>query len=241
MTAASKLRGVGGAVGGAGPVVESSTTYSSTTTASTITMAKPAGTVSGDLLVAVCCLDGDVSTSWTNTTGWAEVFFDPNGAGRNASMGVYSLVAGGSEPSTYTFTSPTGSDARAGLILRISGQGATFLDRVVNAVVDTTSNATDVVNDGTPPSINFTPNVDNCLILQTLWGATMDASDSNAVISGYDAIVASQTLPGATTTPYTALCHLVQTTAAATGNSVWLPGNTSTTQDNCTIAISIAP
>lgn len=69
-------------------------------TANNITIAKPASVVSGTLLVACLCA--------ANTNGWDESNFNQSwtkhhegGGGLN--LGVYSRVAGGSEPANYYF------------------------------------------------------------------------------------------------------------------------------------------
>lgn len=66
---------------------------------STVTVNKPTGVVSGNLLIAIMA-GGASSITWTGDTGWTEV------ADQNASpnLRVAYKVAGSSEPASYTFT-----------------------------------------------------------------------------------------------------------------------------------------
>lgn len=67
---------------------------------SSLTINKPTGVQSGDLLISLCC-SGNQLSGWTGDTGWTEVIDQ----GTGISIRVAYLVAGGSEPASYTFTS----------------------------------------------------------------------------------------------------------------------------------------
>jgi hypothetical protein len=70
----------------------------------TISLNKPAGTVSGDLLLAVLGYDNDATVTWTLPSGWTQLDVSTqNGTHIVRSIIAYK-VAGGSEPSSYTFT-----------------------------------------------------------------------------------------------------------------------------------------
>lgn len=93
----------------------------------TVTVTKPTGTVSGDLLVAVQILDidGGSFANMTAPSGWTEL---SNSASVGSTTGGYGKVwtkaAGGSEASSYAFTGATNS-ANYVTILRINGHNAT--------------------------------------------------------------------------------------------------------------------
>ena len=63
-----------------------------------ITVDKPTGTQAGDLLIAACAANGSVT--WTGDTGWTEVVDQ----GVIPALRIAYLVAGASEPASYTFT-----------------------------------------------------------------------------------------------------------------------------------------
>ena len=62
---------------------------------------KPAGGASGDVFVTVIYLETDTNTITTVPTGWTLLFALANTAAFKLS--VYALLAGGSEPATYTW------------------------------------------------------------------------------------------------------------------------------------------
>lgn len=67
----------------------------------TVSVTKPVGTVAGDTLVAIT---SDLyGSTWTGDSGFTERY----DSGANAGLRIATLVAGGSEPSSYTFTSST--------------------------------------------------------------------------------------------------------------------------------------
>ena len=79
----------------------------------TLTITKPAGVISGDLLVAVMSIGGTGVGTWTGDAGWSET------ADLRAmpSLRLAYKVAGGSEPSSYTFTCTEPGDFTAGAVL----------------------------------------------------------------------------------------------------------------------------
>jgi hypothetical protein len=85
---------------------------------------KPTGTASGDIMIAFAAADwGDPATM--TATGWSLV--DSQLQGANAlNVKVWSKVAGGSEPSTYTFGGDASSDNAVGIVTT-RGTTATFL------------------------------------------------------------------------------------------------------------------
>lgn len=81
--------------------VASASTQTDTASTTTVTVNKPAGTVEGDLMVAVMSGGAtNLARTWTGDTGWTEV------ADENAvpNLRVAYKVAGAAEGSSYTFT-----------------------------------------------------------------------------------------------------------------------------------------
>lgn len=81
----------------------------------TLTITKPAGTVSGDLLLAAMSADGNAT--WTGDTGFTEIF-DQSAVGGSPGLRIAYKVAGGAEGASYAFT-PSLSRKLSGIILRI--------------------------------------------------------------------------------------------------------------------------
>lgn len=102
------------AVGGGPRFVSYSSATSFTTS---LTIAKPAGLVSGDMLVAIMSATSvGGAISWTGDTGWTERVEQ----GAVPSLRVATLTAGGSEPANYTFTASSTTDVQ-GIILLARG------------------------------------------------------------------------------------------------------------------------
>lgn len=85
----------------------------STVVGQTLTVSKPAGTVSGDLMLAVMSAGGTGSGSWTGDTGWTEIADE----GSLPNLRLAYKMAGGSEPSSYTFTCAEPNNLTTGCIL----------------------------------------------------------------------------------------------------------------------------
>lgn len=100
------------------PVIASSAfAYQASGTAN-LTVSKPSGVVSGDLLVAIMwTARTGASRSWTQPGGWTEAY--DSGSSSNMNMAVAYKVAGGSEPSSYTFTLSNTDRNMQGIILRV--------------------------------------------------------------------------------------------------------------------------
>jgi hypothetical protein len=97
-----------GAAGRTTPVFQSVTTMEGTTSIN-----KPAGTVEGDLLIAMF---GDfASSTFTPPAGWTALGSVYSAGGTNAQ--VFYKIAGASEPSSYTWTIP-GADYPFAAMLR---------------------------------------------------------------------------------------------------------------------------
>lgn len=121
-------------------VVESSATATATA-ASALTINKPSGTASGDVLVAFISMTRS-STINTPPTSWNVIEV----SGTYANSHAYWIKAGGSEPANYTWDEGTNTDW-AGCIFRLSGVNAT-----------TQLDATTVTGEDTSYNTSFTAN-----------------------------------------------------------------------------------
>ena len=170
-----------------------------------ITVAKPAGTVEGDVLVALMVAitsssSGDISApaGWLSA-GSGAVAAPPGFTGRG--LCAY-RVTGASEPANYTFTRGDAISAAAGVILRYAPQAPTAPPGVVDAV-----GMSGQVTPGVAPSVDAAGNADTLItwhISRTTEGATPTGMTQRALISltdiklgCYDELLSS---PGATGT-----------------------------------------
>lgn len=107
------MTGILAMMGGKNPfIIEPTPTVQVTNPAGTsVVLDRPVGVVSGDLLVSL--VNGVGTASWSPGSGFSERF-DGNG------IELATKAAGGSEPSTYTF-SPDNNQILAGTIIRVIG------------------------------------------------------------------------------------------------------------------------
>lgn len=91
-------------------------------TSSSVTVSRPAGTSAGDVLVAAVTARVDAGSAMGGPSGWTLIRRDDcSGSERTVlSQALYYKVAGGSEPSAYTFSSSTPSGV-VGSVLAYSG------------------------------------------------------------------------------------------------------------------------
>ena len=99
------MMGAAGSSGAAAIEFVASAQAQNSGTVNTVVISKPTGVQQGDLLIALCITSND--RSWTGDTGWTEVVDQ----GVKPSLRVAYLVAGASEPSSYTFTISNNSSA----------------------------------------------------------------------------------------------------------------------------------
>lgn len=107
------------------PVVESSSTGSSTASSS-VTIAKPTGLVVGDLLL-VTLAASDISAenrTWSTPAGWTAI--EVGGTTSNSVPAAYYIVATSTETaaSNFTFSMSGTTTSISGCLMRISGQNA---------------------------------------------------------------------------------------------------------------------
>jgi hypothetical protein len=113
--------GAGGGGGGGGPtgvVFEEFTEASLGSNGKSLTISKPAGTASGDLLIAAVATDGNQGTWTPPSAGWNLI--DAGNQSEEVSLAVWWKLAGSSEPAGYNFSWAEDQEAYA-RIMRFSG------------------------------------------------------------------------------------------------------------------------
>jgi hypothetical protein len=88
-------------------------------TTTTVTVNKPAGTISGDVLLALVTNRGANAAPSTVPSGWTLLDSAGSSTGDIMWAGLYYLVAGGSEPADYTWSGFT--DSCSGGMIAVSG------------------------------------------------------------------------------------------------------------------------
>ncbi len=83
------------------------------TSSATLTINKPTGTVSGDVMLATIAIRPNTAT--ITASGWTLVRRMDNASGNGNSLAVYYKVAGASEPGSYSFTFSTSTGAAGGI------------------------------------------------------------------------------------------------------------------------------
>jgi hypothetical protein len=116
----------------------------------TLTLTKPTGVVSGDLLVAVVSAIGSGSTI-TGPSGWTEIDTSTSAGGLKASL--WAKIAGGSEPANYAWNETAlGSQRWVGTLTAWQGVDTSSLANAINTATehDVTSNQTTSTTQSTP-------------------------------------------------------------------------------------------
>jgi Concanavalin A-like lectin/glucanases superfamily/Bacterial Ig-like domain len=119
------------------PVVRSSSSASANHPSASISIAKPAGTAQGDLLLAIISHQSGAAASMTPPAGWTAVPNSDYSDGNNARIHAWYKFAGASEPSSYTFTMTGSSQAIAGGMLAVTGASATPINASFGQVTGT--------------------------------------------------------------------------------------------------------
>lgn len=115
-------------------------------TGTSVTISKPAGTIANDVLIACIFAGNPINTTLptiTPPTGWVQIRRDSHGT--TSSMVMYYLVAGASEPTSYTWTATT--QAGTGSAPVMFGAISAFINVDTVTPVDTSAGA-----DSTTPS-----------------------------------------------------------------------------------------
>ena len=166
--------------------IASASTQNTSNTASLI-INKPTGTVSGNLMVAFMATNRTSGAAWTPASGWTEIadqVATPN-------IAIAYKVAGGSEPSTYTFTFSQPSNIVAGSILTYSGAAYDAIGSFATGTSTTTAT-------GPSAALNYSKLIGFCGLTGS--GVTVTAEsvmtqqvqDSDATSPSY--VIADQTV-----------------------------------------------
>ncbi len=148
------------------PVIELWTEQGDTDPSAPITLAKPSGVESGDLLLLIAMNDAPDATAFSdNKVGWN--FVDTSGNDvSDAHIAVFWRIADGTEGPTETVTS-AGEDEWVGYYLRITGADDTNPINVYNFEQSSSVSSSHII-----PAITST--VDDCLML---YGLSFDGGD----------------------------------------------------------------
>ena len=121
------------------PEVRSTSSSSANHPATSIGIAKPAGAVQGDLLLAVVAHQSGQATNLNPPAGWTAVPNTDYSDGNNARIHSWYKVAGAAEPSSYTFALAGSGQAIGGGILAITGASGTPINASLGQVTPTNS------------------------------------------------------------------------------------------------------
>jgi hypothetical protein len=219
--------GGGGGGGGGGPtgVVFEEFTEAALSNGTSLVINKPAGTATGDLLIAAVATDGNTATSLTPPTGWNVVHVaDQSGA---VTFGVWWKLAGASEPGSYNFTW-SGSEHAYGWVMRFTGHDPA-------SPVHASSN--DAGSGSAPASPSVTTTVDNALILRLGGFDDDDINAGDPGLSGHTAINMGDSGNGPTTASGGS-GYVLQPAAGDSGTSAFtLTGS----EEYVTVTLAIAP
>lgn len=200
------------------PVLETSALTESETFNASLAANKPSGVVEGDLMVAWVCPYQSNSIS-SAPSGWNAIHSGDSG---NRELFAYWKEAGGSEPSTYTWSFTGTSGGTSILIVRVSGH---------DSASPINQQARTIYSSGTGPMVSpsVTTDVDDCLVLiadcsfpspSTPTGTTIIDNQRNQAIF------------------YLAGAYFTQASAGATGTKQWSSG---ANQFGVTSTIAITP
>ena len=119
--------------------------------ATTLTLSKPAGVAAGDVMLAQITFAGGSSVNVTAPSGWTQVGSDNNN-GTSVGQRVYSKVATGSEPSSYTWILSSLKKAAGG----ISGYRGVDTSSPVDAVAFGAGSGTSLTAPSVDPTVRST-------------------------------------------------------------------------------------
>lgn len=158
--------------GGSGGITrETVSTVATSTAAGSITIAKPAGTVAGDVLVACLALNGGQVASGGVPAGWSPIA--SNVAISNPHVFGYVKVAGSAEPADYRWTLSSSLTSGAG-IARYSGVSA-------STPLDTTATSASGAATSTPAVPGVTTTTAGAMLVSCM--AMNSSSTTNTIAS----------------------------------------------------------
>jgi hypothetical protein len=222
----------------AAPAYQSFAVANSATDVTSITVSKPSGTASGDLLIGVVVTDGNAGT-FTPPSSWTLInagTADPGGIADQVTLGAWYKIAGGSEPASYQWTW-TNSEAVYAFIIRITGHNSS---NPINVWGVATGSSTGTSITITCPTVTTT--VNDTLVLR-IFGADR-AMLLGSYPTGHTGITFGSS-SGDNTTMYQCTggaAYKTQATAGATGTAAFTATpNVSATEEWRALTIAIAP
>lgn len=123
-------------------VVGSATTFAAAASGATITLAKPTGMQTGDLLVAVLRTNGSTSPDDFAASGWTRhgsPFVPSSAAERVTGLHIHPVADAASEPAEYVFTKSVADSRRVGALFIVRGVDLT--DPIAGESVNANSDA----------------------------------------------------------------------------------------------------
>lgn len=163
----------GGIVGSQLVELMGCTTAQITTASTSVPLNVPPGTTTDDLLIAVLSSAGN-GTTVTAPGGWTEISdVNSGGGGGSQTLAIYTRIAGGSEPSSYTFTT-SNSVVTYAFMMRYDGASGVVLEGV--EAIGSSINAT-------APTLNTT--LDDTLIVRLAAVRGGMTADPVTVITGH--------------------------------------------------------
>jgi len=212
---------------------QTSTTRAWTT--GTITLNKPSGTTTDDLLIAILGLN-DATTNDINSapSGWTLIYNTP-GTDNNTRLVSYRKRAGGSEPASYDW-SVTGGNW-AGIMIRIDGQ---TLDSAVNPINASDEGISNNNATGTYSS-GITPAFANSLLVMAIVSVTNSATGHSAqAITTDNPTWTERAEVGPTSNATLSVSTALRSQTTATGNWTATVGGGGTT-DSVSHLLAITP
>lgn len=120
------------------------TATSATTTNTTLTINRPTGVVTGDVMIVNITQTGNTTTR-ASLTGWTPVVAGQQSTGTRYSTVLY-RVADGTEGASFAFTLGTGTTSAVGSIIAFSGVDATVFDVTPGTTLQTGGSRTITAN-----------------------------------------------------------------------------------------------
>ncbi len=196
-------------------------------------MNKPAGVVSGDVMIATLRVSTFVSFNFSTPTGWTEI----TGATDNNAK-IYYKVAGGSEPSSYSFGSMIGVGATMvgsivafsgadpvtplGQTAKSTGSGTSVSFPTARATRNGSLRYSNLVTDGSPTAV-FSGQSEAC----DLTGGGVSVANASAAVGAANAATFTASLSASAA--WVAQSLIIQPSSPCTGGSLALtdPGTVS--------------
>ncbi len=176
--------------------------------AGNITISKPTGTTTNDVMVACVAIDADPVT-FTPPTGWTSIGKHTNTTDGQTTE-AFVFRAGGSEPSTYTWTSDGGGTGLAGYIRCYSGVST-------STAIDVTTSINSGESASSPISLQATGVTTTTNNTMLVWIASTDAPAA-CTFTQPSSFLNTVSVTDLSTFVNLSGADLAQTTAGASGN-----------------------